>query len=278
MNEALKEQRVERIGGRPENALSNNFKLESNEILKEAWELSKTTKLPYLLAALIIYFITLAASFITEPMQAEVSPVGDISDLPWAFVASQLVMQVVLAVLLAGLISMGLRNAVRYVRSNTNEVTLVPENKASMVFSQVSRAWPIVAIELTKMLGLVVMGSVGLTLARLLGLSPNTLLGLFVVVGMTFGVALSLAVPLVIQDQLKPFKAIRVSLRIVFRRFNVFLTIYAVMFILAVVSIFTFGIGFIWSIPMFYNAKGILYREIFGIETHVLVSNENREV
>ncbi len=276
MNEVNNGSLVKRIGGSPGNALSNNFKLDSNQVLQEAWELTKTTKPPFLLGAIIVYLVAIAGSVILEPLQVDLATIEETGVIPFGMLVSQLALQVVVAVLLAGLISMGLRNAVRHVKSSEGETTLVPENSPKMVFSHFTGAWPIAAIEVVKMVGIIALITLGIMLANPLGLEVNTLFGIFMLISLTFAVGLSLAVPLVIKDQLGPIKAIRISLTVVFRRFFTFLSIYAVFTILFMLSIFTLGIGLIWVIPLFYNVKGILYREIFGIETYV-VAKTNTE-
>lgn len=274
MNEVINSPQVKRIGGSPGDALSNNFTLDNNKILQEAWELTKTTKPAFLFGAIIIYLIAIAGSVILEPLQADLTTIEELEVIPWGMLVGQLALQVVVAVLLAGLISMGLRNAVRHVKSNEGECTVVPENSPKMVFSHFAGAWPIAAIEVVKMLGVIALITLGLMLAAPLGVEINTLFSVFVLISLTFAVGLSLAVPLVIKDQLGPLKAIRISLTVVFRRFFNFLTIYAVLSILFILSIFTLGVGLIWVIPLFYNVKGILYREIFGIETHVITKHD----
>jgi len=274
MNEMNNNTQLKRIGGSPGNALSNNFTLNSNDVLQEAWELTKTTKPPFLLGALIIYLIALGSSFILEPLQPEIGNLEELETIPWMLVFSQLAMQVVVAVLLAGLISMGLRNAVRHVKSSDGEQTVVPNNSPNMVFSHFSGAWPIAAIEVIKMVGILALVVLAVTLATPLGLTINTLFAILLIISLTLAVGLSLAIPLVIKDHLSPIKAMRISLTVVFRRLFTFLSIYAVLSILFILSLFTLGIGLIWTIPLFYNAKGIIYREIFGIETHVITKNE----
>jgi|SRR5690554_1854932 len=274
MNEMNNNTQLKRIGGSPGNALSNNFTLNSNDVLQEAWELTKTTKPPFLLGALIIYLIALGSSFILEPLQPEIGNLEELETIPWMLVFSQLAMQVVVAVLLAGLISMGLRNAVRHVKSSDGEQTVVPNNSPNMVFSHFSGAWPIAAIEVIKMVGILALVVLAVTLATPLGLTINTLFAILLIISLTLAVGLSLAIPLVIKDHLSPIKAMRISLTVVFRRLFTFLSIYAALSILFILSLFTLGIGLIWTIPLFYNAKGIIYREIFGIETHVITKNE----
>lgn len=278
MNEMSNDAQLTRVGGSPAGALSNNFTLNSNDILQEAWELTKSTKLPFLLGTIIIYAIAVAFSFVLEPFQPDQNKIEDLVRIPWLLVLGQIAVHFVLAVLIAGLISMGLRNAVRHVKTAEVEATIVPPNSATMVFSHFSTAWPIVAIELTKMLGLLVIILAASALATALSLSLTTIFGVVTLIALTFALGLSLAVPLVIKDQLGPLKAMRISLTVVFRRLFVFLSLYAVFFVLAILSLLTLGIGLIWTIPLFYNAKGIIYREVFGIETHAITKNEPLDI
>jgi hypothetical protein len=36
--------------------------------------------------------------------------------------------------------------------------------------------------------------------------------------------------------------------------------------VLFLVGAMTFGIAYIWIIPFYFNAKGVLYRQLFGID------------
>jgi len=105
---------------------------------------------------------------------------------------------------------------------------------------------------------------------------------LFYLPGIYLMVALSLVLPLVVEKRLSPLKAIALSLQVTrFQWLNLFM-IYLVLFfvlvgvflpvvLLAKTSISLLGgvftlFALTYLVPMFYNVKGILYREIFGMK------------
>lgn len=104
---------------------------------------------------------------------------------------------------------------------------------------------------------------------------------LFIVPGIFLAVTLSLTVPLVIEKKMMPMKAIILSIKALRFKFFSLLTLYALLLLLLVVlllpfifllessvaplGIVIFLIGISFLAPLFYNAKGIIYREVFGI-------------
>ena len=106
-------------------------------------------------------------------------------------------------------------------------------------------------------------------------------LTLFYLPGIFLAVALSLALPLVVEKQLSPMKAITICIQATrFQWFKLF-SIYLVLVLAVIISALPLAaagaseLGFIamaffifcltFIAPMFYNVKGILYREIFGL-------------
>jgi hypothetical protein len=107
-------------------------------------------------------------------------------------------------------------------------------------------------------------------------------LTLFYLPGIFLAVALSLALPLVVEKQMSPLKAISVSLRATrfqwFKIFSLYVTLALATVVCALpiaaaggselgfiaIALFLFCLAYI--APMFYNVKGILYREIFGLQ------------
>lgn len=62
-----------------------------------------------------------------------------------------------------------------------------------------------------------------------------------------------------------PAKAIFTSIKVVNHQWLNFVKLYAVFFLLLLLVLITFGIAMIWVAPFYYNVKGILYRDIFGL-------------
>ncbi|RUO44172.1 hypothetical protein CWE15_03120 [Aliidiomarina taiwanensis] len=269
MSDMWKNQQIQRIGGHPSTALDDTYTLDTKEVLKEAWDMVRTTKAPFLMATFIIYVIALASSFVFPALDIDVNDPNALDAITLPVVLGQFALQVITAILFAGMISMGLRNAVRGQRAENGARAIAPNNTPMMVFEHFPTAWPLVVFELIKAVAVLALAALGLLLANNLGVSLNALMFLWIFIAMTFSLGLIFSVQLIIQDKLSPVKAIRVSLTVVFRRFFTFLPLYAFMTLLAVASVFTFFIGFIWVIPLFFNMKGILYREIFGIEAPV---------
>jgi hypothetical protein len=89
---------------------------------------------------------------------------------------------------------------------------------------------------------------------------------LLILPGIYLAIGSFLALQLVVDKKLGPWDAFKVSVRAISRKwFKVFLLLTVLMGIFFI-SVIPLGIGLIWSWPLFINAKGILYRNIFGIE------------
>ncbi|MCI2284533.1 hypothetical protein L3081_15465 [Colwellia sp. MSW7] len=104
---------------------------------------------------------------------------------------------------------------------------------------------------------------------------------LYVLPGIFLAVTLSLTVPLVIEKKMSPMKAIVLSIQTLrFKFFPIFYLYFVLLLSLVVlfmplafllesgfaplgIIVLIFGVSFL--APLFYNVKGILYREIFGI-------------
>lgn len=269
----LLKQQKKRIGNSPERALANQFDLAIIPLLQEAWEKTKHNKRPILLGALIVYLVANLGGYLLGLTPENPININGLATLSWVEMAGHLAFQIVITVLLAGLITMGLNNAVRNesaMRGKDEAAYLVPDNQITMVFQHIPQAWAIAFIQLTQYLAIFIFSLVVVGLNLMLNLPFHILLVVLVTAIIYLSLALSLAVPLVIKDNLAPIKAMHVSFLVVFRNFFTFFRLYCVVFALFLISVFTFFIGFIWTIPFFYNLKGILYREIFGIEVTVI--------
>jgi len=96
---------------------------------------------------------------------------------------------------------------------------------------------------------------------------------------------LSLALPLVVEKKMSPIKAISISIQATrFQWFKIF-AIYLILSLAVLISalpvvmageselsfiaiaFFLFCLAYI--VPLFYNVKGILYREIFGLQMEI---------
>jgi hypothetical protein len=107
-------------------------------------------------------------------------------------------------------------------------------------------------------------------------------MSLFYLPGIYLAVALSLTLPLVVEKKLSPIKAIVLSLQVTRFQWFKLLAIYTFLFLalflsilplviiantpFSVMGVMFFLIALTFLAPLFYNVKGILYREIFGMQ------------
>ena len=104
---------------------------------------------------------------------------------------------------------------------------------------------------------------------------------LLIIPGVLLAVLLSLTVPLVVEKKLTPMQAIILSIKALRFKVMPLLSIYTVLFMalfslvlpvallvestFAPIAIVVFLFGFSYLAPWYYNVKGILYRDIFGV-------------
>ncbi|WP_299018648.1 hypothetical protein [uncultured Photobacterium sp.] len=91
----------------------------------------------------------------------------------------------------------------------------------------------------------------------------------FPLVGLFLSMAFSFAIILVCEKRTTPVKAIQYSLIATLKKLMPMTAIYLVVLIMFFISFATAGVGLIWTIPFFFNVKGIIYRNMFGITLQV---------
>jgi uncharacterized membrane protein len=92
---------------------------------------------------------------------------------------------------------------------------------------------------------------------------------LLILPGIYLAIGSFLALQLVADKKMRPWSAFKASVRAIthkwFQVFSLILLLMGIMFLSAI----PLGIGLIWTWPLFINTKGILYRNIFGIDQTV---------
>jgi uncharacterized membrane protein len=111
-----------------------------------------------------------------------------------------------------------------------------------------------------------------ITLLTQLGFALLILPGLYVFVACKF------TFPLIIDRGLSPIQAIKVSILCVSRYWVQFTVLYLIFVLLMLLSVMTFFIGFIWVAPMYYQVKGILYRDLFDTDQPLQIVNNETDV
>ncbi len=240
---------VVKVGGSVEEAIKGEYTLDVVAILKEAWQITLKSRMAINLGLLGCLMIgTLVCMLVASQLGGiEVA----IKDQQSATLINIIVTLVVYP-FMVGVEMMGVFHSVGL------------KTRPQLIFAFLKRgSWVAVCALLSSTLV-----TIGLTL--------------FVLPGIFLAVALSLALPLVVEKQMSPLKAISVSLQATrFQWFKIFalyviLSLIVMIAALPVVAAGASELGFLafavflfclaYIVPLFYNVKGILYREIFGLQ------------
>nr|WP_297349245.1 hypothetical protein [uncultured Glaciecola sp.] len=71
---------------------------------------------------------------------------------------------------------------------------------------------------------------------------------------------------LIADKQLRPFMAIKLSIQMSNQYLLQLTILFAIFFVLFLLGMVTFGLAFIWIVPLYYNVTGILYNDLFGVK------------
>jgi len=240
---------VVKIGGSIEQSLKGDYQLDVAAILKEAWQLTKKTRVAINLGILFSLIIGMLASSFASSFLGGIEAV--MKD-PQAFMLINILMTILIWPFLAGVEMMGVFNAVGL---NSN---------FKLTFAFLKRgSWVAVCALLTSLL-------------ISLGFS------LFIIPGVFLAVSLSLTIPLVVEKRMSPLQAIKLCIQTTrFQWFKIFSLYFVLIMLLvgamlpmaligesslSIIGLMIFFLGLPYIVPLFYNVKGILSREIFGMQ------------
>lgn len=239
---------IVQVGGNIENALKGDYHIDVKAILSEAWQQTLKSRLSLNLGLLFSLLLGMLVSFIVSSYLGGIEAV--MAD-PQASMLLNLIVTVAVWPFIGGVEMMGVQHAVGI------------KTDIKMTFSFLSRAsWVVLCALLTS-----VLISIGFKL--------------YVLPGIFLAVTLSLTVPLVIEKKMSPMKAIILSIQTLrFKFFHIFYLYFILLLSLVILfmplafllesgfaplGIIVLILGVSFLAPLFYNVKGILYREIFGI-------------
>lgn len=232
-----------RIGGTLEQSLSQGYRLDLQGVLKEGWQQTRRTGfgLALAIAGVMAIWILLSQTLLSSHMGAE-------GDMDMALVLSLLI-TVIMSPMTSSLDMLGLQQSVG-VRARPNQVFdffrhFLRLGSLSLLGSLITSLFG----PLFELVGLPVM----------LAFIPSALVGM----GLVF------TVPLVLERGLSPAQAILVSLKLFARGWPSIVLLHGVMLALFFVALIPMGIGLIWVAPLYFNCKGILYRDLCGIAVEV---------
>jgi len=236
------------IGGSVERAVKGEYSINVKAILTEAWQYTLQSRISINLSLFLVLVFGMIVSFIASSFFGGIELV--IKD-PQLLQMINIIVTIAVWPFIAGIEMMGVYHAI-------NKPT-----QTKMALSFLHRgSWVALCALLTSILI-----SIGFQLLII----PGVLLALL----------LSLTVPLVVEKKLTPVQAIVLSIKALRFKIMPLLVIYSVLFMalfslvlpvvllvesnLAPIAIMVFLFGFSYLAPWYYNVKGILYREIFGV-------------
>ncbi|SET48509.1 DUF2189 domain-containing protein [Thalassotalea agarivorans] len=245
----MENQKIVQIGGNVEKAIRGEYQLDVKSILQEAWHYTKQSRLSINLGVL---FVMILAGSIGMYLVEYFGGYEQIQQDPQSLSLISLVITLIAWPFLGGVEMMGVFHAIKI------------KTRPSFVFAFLRR------------------GSWVAICALLVSLLTNIGFSLFIIPGIFVGVSLSLTVPLVIEKKMSPIEAIVTSFRATIHQWFRLFAIYAILvglLVLAslplslfaqsdmhVVGMALFIIALSFLIPFYYNVKGVLYREIFGLK------------
>jgi len=236
------------IGGSVERAVKGEYSIDVKAILTEAWQKTLLSRMSINIALLLVMVFGMIVSFIASSFFGGIELV---IDDPQLLQLINVIVTIAVWPFMAGIEMMGVFHAV-------NKPT-----KSKMVLSFLHRgSWVALCALLTSLLI-----SIGFQL--------------LIIPGVLLAVLLSLTIPLVVEKNLSPVQAIVLSIKALRFKMMPLLAIYLVLFIalialafpialliessFAPLAIMFFLFGLTYLAPWYYNIKGILYREIFGV-------------
>ena len=236
----MKQNEYHNIGGSIEESLQGKVKIELSVLAKEAWILTQTAKSGLLQGAMIIVLLGLL-------LVSGVQHWFNVEDWASAPPKVRLILQISLTILTAPFV-------------------------AAMLMIGISHSVgekPTFSLVLKK----VINSALVILLALLVSVLVDLGFALFLLPGIYLGFATGFSMMLYIEKQLAPSQAILQSIK-VFNRYWLQLGVfYVATFVLFLLGMFTFGFAYIWIIPFYFNFKGVLYRELFGIKVKLIAAN-----
>ncbi len=203
-------------------------------LIKESWAMTKGVKGSLWAGIVVIFLVLFSLGAGTVYSLSHWGGRAGYVGAAWLNLISQLFSMVLAIIFLSGLINIGIRR----VRSQSFSWTLV--------FSGFSR------------LGSILVAGLLMSLLIVSGLFLLVLPGIYLAVGY------SLTLPLIMDRGVGPWKAMEMSRQAVHDKWWQVFAAYLLMYLLYILSMIPFGLGMIWTVPMFFILTAVLYRVLFG--------------
>ncbi len=244
------------IGGSVEQAVKGEYSLDVKAVLFEAWQQTLKSRISINLGLFFVLIFGMAVSFVASSFFGGIELVLQ-KALEQDAQASQdlqlinIIVTMAVWPFIAGVEMMGVLHAIK------------KPTQSKMILSFLHRgSWVALCALLTSIL-------------------INIGFQLLIIPGLLLTLLLSLTIPLVVEKKLTPMQAIILSIKALRFKITSLLAIYSVLFFallslvfpiallidssLAPIAIMVFLFGLSYLAPWYYNVKGVLYREIFGV-------------
>ena len=237
------------VGGTPEKAIVGDYSIDVKQVMQEAWATTRASRISINVGILFALVIGMLVTLLVSQYMGGIEKA--LVDIKTRFMINVIV-TLVISPFVAGIEMMGVFHSVSL------------KTNPKMVFSFINK------------------GSLVAICALLVSTLTSIGFNLLVLPGIFLLVALSLTMPLIVEKNMMPIKAIILSVKALRFQFFKLLAIYSILFMILLCSLFPllvllktdlvfigivlFLFAITYLAPLFYNVKGILYREIFGIQ------------
>lgn len=240
-------------------ALRGEIKLSVGPMLQRAWEITLRS-LPWMLGVFVLLLLinllvsnVLGMVFPFDEEALATQATIDLEQLPVGnIIASSLLQEILMAPFSALLIYVGLVNAA--------------ERKPSFegLRGTLQHAPQIMLVALFKIILTAVLAAILIGLGSLI--SGGFALILTVLVVIYLQLSLMLAVPFVIDRELNAFRALIASFLVINKTMFPVLGLMALMGIILLISAIPLLLGLIFTLPMAFNAVGVVYHSLIGVD------------
>jgi hypothetical protein len=221
-------------GGSVERSLAGDFQFEPLEVVQEAWRLTDGVKLIVLVGSAVLVVAILAVQSVVTRL---LPPPTDLAGLMWSGFGGLALQMVIIGPISAGLFIVVARHAVG-----------LPVAIGDL-FGQYDKFGRIVGVMLLS------------TLLTYVGML------LLILPGIYLSIAYVMAVPLVAEKNMSVWQALETSRKVITKCWWRMLFIWLLIVLIMIVSALPAFIPWIWTVPMFGMVFGVIYRNLFGVQT-----------
>ena len=217
-------------------ALNEEYDFTIKEIISEAWKLTDGAKLTlnvsFFLYILVAVILSTLLSYIFDPKfyyESQQFFKGFLSEQ-----AQSLLSLPILLPIMSGIVMLAIK------RASHKKMEILS------IFNYYVYVWPLVFASLL-VNAIVLLGFI-----------------LLIIPGIYLSITFAFVIPLIIDKQLGIIDAMKTSFNVVRKRWFKFFGLYLTLALFIIPCILTFGIGFIWVLPLSLMVNGVLYRRLFG--------------